>query len=90
LEKKGEEKLAENTVKECRNNHEELRNEWKKRQKFLDKGSDRERTIKNPDGTETRVSTRKKMMLRKVIILYMNSGKRKINQGKLYQVDHLF
>ncbi|MEQ8191954.1 MAG: hypothetical protein ABRQ39_28575, partial [Candidatus Eremiobacterota bacterium] len=59
-EKKGEEKLAENTVKECRNKHEELRNEWKKRQKFLDKGSDRERTIKNPDGTETRVSTRKK------------------------------
>ncbi|MEQ8170336.1 MAG: hypothetical protein ABRQ38_15735, partial [Candidatus Eremiobacterota bacterium] len=59
-EKKGEEKLTEGTVKEFQNKHEELRNEWKKRQKFLDKGSDRERTIKNPDGTETRISTRKK------------------------------
>ncbi|MEQ8172752.1 MAG: annexin, partial [Candidatus Eremiobacterota bacterium] len=60
-EKKGEEKLAEGTVKELQNKHEELRNEWKKRQKCLDKGSDRERTIKNSDGTETRISTKRKV-----------------------------
>ncbi|MEQ8172200.1 MAG: annexin, partial [Candidatus Eremiobacterota bacterium] len=59
-EKKGEEHLAEGTVKELQNKHEELRNEWKKRQKLLDKGSDTDRTIKNPDGTETRVSTKRK------------------------------
>jgi annexin A7/11 len=81
-EKKSEEKVAENTVKEFRNKHEELRNEWKKRQKCLDKGSDTEKTIKKPDGTETRISTRKKTDSREVDYSLYELREEKDKSGK--------